>query len=35
MPPLSLTDIPINLSEQSAVDNFSAYLDKNEAKKLP
>ncbi len=35
MPPLSLTDIPINLSEQSAVDNFSAYLDKNEAKNYP
>ena len=35
MPPLSLNDIPINLTQQDAVDNFTAYLDKSEAKNYP
>jgi len=35
MPPLSLNDVPINLSDQNAVNNFSAYLDKNHAKNYP
>ncbi len=35
MPPLSLNDIPINLTQQDAVDNFTAYLDKNEARNYP
>ena len=35
MPPLSLNDVPINLSDQNAVNIFTAYLDKNDAKNYP
>ena len=35
MPPLSLNDIPINLTQQEAVTNFTSYLDKSEAKNYP